>query len=109
MSYESHTLHTPHPMTTCETGRGGDMLSLLVRDVEAALTQYLQDPGFNVKFYRLTEVVEKSAIKWALKQAGGRQNMAAKLLGLKTSTLHAMIKRHEIVVRETARTIEFVD
>jgi PAS domain S-box-containing protein len=42
---------------------------------------------------------EKELIKRALKQAGGKQRDAAQILGIKPSTLHAMMKRHNISAR----------
>ncbi|MBC7899851.1 MAG: hypothetical protein H7070_07320 [Saprospiraceae bacterium] len=43
------------------------------------------------------ESYEADLIRNALMQAGGRQNHAARLLNVKTSTLHAKIKRYRIL------------
>ncbi len=43
---------------------------------------------------------EKELIKRALKQSNGKQKDAAQILGIKPSTLHAMMKRHNISAKD---------
>src|ERR1700741_954233 len=47
-----------------------------------------------IEFYREVQSFEMALIRWAMKQARGRQRVAAKLLGLKPSTLNSIIKRY---------------
>lgn len=49
-----------------------------------------------IDFYDEVSRFEAGLIQRALKQAGGKQKEAARLLGVKQTTLHAMLKRHKI-------------
>ena len=49
-----------------------------------------------IDFYEEVSRFEKDLITQALKHTGGNQTKAAELLGIKVSTIHAMIKRYDI-------------
>src|SRR5437764_1706829 len=61
-----------------------------------------QDVTQGIDFYDEVRLFEIWLIQRALRYTGGRQNRAASLLGLKTSTLNAKIKAYEIEWREIA-------
>jgi DNA-binding NtrC family response regulator len=62
----------------------------------------LNDDGFN--FYDEVERYEIELIRSALNQCGGNQTQAAKLLHLKSTTLHAKMKHYGL---NPARSIMF--
>jgi len=74
----------------------------LLRQVESLETQIASDnvPELNLQ----TEVhrFEAAIIRSALAKTGGRQRRAAKLLGVKVTTLNTKIKRLKILVDEPA-------
>jgi len=74
----------------------------LLRQVESLETQIASDnvPELNLQ----TEVhrFEAAIIRSALAKTGGRQRRAAKLLGVKVTTLNTKIKRLKILVDEQA-------
>ena len=74
----------------------------LLRQVESLETQIASDnvPELNLQ----TEVhrFEAAIIRSALAKTGGRQRRAAKLLGVKVTTLNTKIKRLKILVNEPA-------
>lgn len=53
-------------------------------------------PTNGVDFYDSVKLYKISLIKNALRKSRGRQNKAAKLLNLKTTTLNAIIKKYDI-------------
>lgn len=53
-------------------------------------------PADEIKFYEEVEHFEMALIEQALRQTGGHQKQAARLLGLNVTTLNAMIKRYSI-------------
>jgi len=57
------------------------------------------DMNHGLTFYERVKLFEINLIKRALKQSEGNQTKAAALLGINHTTLHAMIKRHQIKVR----------
>jgi transcriptional regulator with GAF, ATPase, and Fis domain len=64
------------------------------------LAQYSQQIHFNepVSFYEAVEKFETELIRLTLSKTGGNQAQAARLLNLKSSTLHEIIKRYRIAV-----------
>ena len=52
------------------------------------------EPGLN--FYAEVRRFEIMLIRYALRRAGGRQNLAASLLGMNTTTLNAKIRAYQI-------------
>lgn len=70
---------------------------------EAELVQLLKMhvqnfPKEGLDFYKVTKRYEITLIEHALKQTGGSQTKAAKLLNLRLTTLNAMIKRYKIKI-----------
>ena len=68
----------------------------LMNEIEALGQIQAQGP---VRAITLSEEVrrfETDLIRGALMQTGGRQRRAARLLGMKVSTLHAKMKRYQI-------------
>jgi transcriptional regulator with GAF, ATPase, and Fis domain len=75
-----------------------DLLSLVAR-MEEFQSRSLQQP------VRLSEEVrrfEKGLIESALKLTGGQQTRAARLLGVKLTTLHSKIKKYRIQINPPA-------
>lgn len=54
------------------------------------------EPRQQVNYYDELRAYEISLIRHALRMSGGRQNQAAKLLGLRSTTLNQIIKRYGI-------------
>ena len=87
-----------------ESGREGrgstDLLKALASSLSLAAqlleTGTVQDLEGEVNFYDEVRRFEIALIKKALRKAGGSQAQAARLLGLKPSTLCTMIKRYQI-------------
>ena len=87
----------------------GDRIQVL-KDVALALStaaEVLQDAQImsgparidlehGIDFYEEVRRFEVELIQRALKQTGGNQKSAARKLGIKSTTLHAMIKRYDI-------------
>jgi DNA-binding protein Fis len=68
----------------------------LLKEVEAL--EYAQAPNAQKQLSLPTEVrrFESEMIRWALARTAGHQRRAARLLGLKVTTLHAKIKRYKL-------------
>lgn len=83
------------------------ILQLLVREVsaldkfQATLTNEIKG-GKSIRLNDEIQRFESDLIRCALIRTLGRQNEAAKLLGLKNSTLNEKIKRHKIKLSESA-------
>ncbi len=67
----------------------------LASDVDS-LIQVKSRPKGAINFYEEVKHFEIILIRWALDQHQGNQTKAARLLGLRLSTLNHMIKRYEI-------------
>jgi DNA-binding NtrC family response regulator len=65
----------------------------LLREAEAHARPVTIDPEKGLDFYENVERYEAELIRSALDLAGGRQNKAARLLNLRTSTLSWKIKK----------------
>ncbi|HEV2763189.1 MAG TPA: helix-turn-helix domain-containing protein [Pyrinomonadaceae bacterium] len=68
----------------------------LLKEVEAL--EHAQPNGSRQQLSLQAEVrrFEAEMIRWALARTGGHQRRAARLLGLKVTTLHAKIKRYKL-------------
>lgn len=68
----------------------------LLKEVEAL--EHAQPQGGRQQLSLQAEVrrFEAEMIRWALARTGGHQRRAARLLGLKVTTLHAKIKRYRL-------------
>ena len=68
----------------------------LLKEVEAL--EHAQPANGKQQISLPTEVrrFESEMIRWALARTGGHQRRAARLLGLKVTTLHAKIKRYRL-------------
>ncbi|HMQ03021.1 MAG TPA: helix-turn-helix domain-containing protein [Pyrinomonadaceae bacterium] len=71
------------------------ILSLL-KEAELQAPPAALDSGDGIDFYEHVALYEAHLIESALRLTGGRQNRAAKLLGLRNSTLSCKIKKLEI-------------
>jgi DNA-binding NtrC family response regulator len=82
------------------------VLALDLLNVVAAMEEFqsrsLQHP---VRLYEEVRRFEKGLIEGALKLAGGHQTRAARLLGVKLTTLHSKIKKYRIHVGAPALSV----
>ena len=76
----------------------------LLDDVRSLSALKMIDLADRVEFDDEVRRFEIFLIERALAHTGGRQRRAAKLLGLKPTTLHAKIKRYGIDARLTGRS-----
>ena len=95
------------------TGAGAEVLAIVLKDLSLALfgaAEALQqtavvngDPIDRVEqgidFYREVDRLKIGLIRTALAHSNGNQKRAAKLLGIRLSTLNAMIKRFGIGIK----------
>ena len=95
------------------TGPDAEVLALVLKDLSLALfgaAEVLQqsalvneDPADKIEqgidFYREVDRLKISLIRTALTHTNGSQKKAAKLLGIRLSTLNAMIKRFGIGIK----------
>ena len=77
-----------------------DILKGMVRKILVEIEAIGMSPNFDVgggiDFYDAVQKFEVSLIKSALLRTGGHQSRAAKLLGIKKTTLNAKIKHYNI-------------
>jgi transcriptional regulator with GAF, ATPase, and Fis domain len=73
-----------------------DVANALAIAVEAIEAAKAPDVGTGLDFYEEVHRFEISLIQRALKHTGGNQAKAARLLGLKQTTLHGKIKQYQI-------------
>ncbi len=73
----------------------------LVSDVDSII-QVKSLPDGSINFYDEVKHFEVVLIRWALNREKGNQAKAARLLGLKPTTLNRMIHRHGIIAGEDA-------
>ena len=85
-----------------QAGRNARLLKevsvALAAAAEALVTASLPDPAGGLNFYHEVRRFEIDLIRRALRQTGGNQARAARLLELKHTTLHAKIKQYNISV-----------
>ena len=74
----------------------------LLRQVESLETQIASDNVPELNLQKEVHRFEAAIIRSALAKTGGRQRRAAKLLGVKVTTLNTKIKRLKILVDEQA-------
>lgn len=81
----------------------------LLKEIESmengAATQLSRDLNLHDEVHRF----EAEMIKSALTKTGGRQRRAARLLGVKVTTLNTKIKRHKITVTEQSSDSVAID
>lgn len=78
------------------------MLALtLLREVESLEEQGANDTSAALDLQTQVHRFEAEMIRSALIRTGGRQRRAARLLGMKTTTLNSKIKRYQIETKET--------
>ena len=92
----------PSPVSQTEASLDYRLKSLrevarsLLQELEELSTSQPQDPGQNVRLHDEVQRFESSLIRHALGRTGGSQTRAAKLLGVKLTTLNTKIKRYKI-------------
>ncbi len=77
-----------------------------VRALNGAATIDIQN---GIDFYEEVRRFETELIKLALEQTGGHQIRAARLLGLKVTTLNSIIKRYQITCQAPADEADEAD
>lgn len=77
----------------------GSTIRALLHEAALRTEPVAIDPEHGIDFYENVARFEVSLIESALEMAGGRQNKAAKLLNLRTSTLNWKIKKLDIKAR----------
>jgi len=107
VQHANDNLHSP------TNGRDAEVLAIVLKDLSFALSEAASalqhtallnnDPALRVEqgidFYREVDNLKKCLISNALTHTNGNQKRAAQLLGIRLSTLNAMIKRLGIVIR----------
>jgi DNA-binding NtrC family response regulator len=73
----------------------------LLHQVEALEKQIAAESAPELNLQKEVQRFEAAIIRSALEKTGGRQRRAARLLGVKVTTLNTKIKRHKIVLDET--------
>jgi DNA-binding NtrC family response regulator len=68
----------------------------LLREIELLSTSQSNNPGDSVRLYDEVQRFETALIRHALGRTAGSQTRAAKLLGVKLTTLNSKIKRYKI-------------
>ncbi len=104
----SKSIHTNEFVQTMELNHVETLesLSLLIlREIESlksirSLTRENEESPKPVVLYDEIQRFEISLIKRALVKSKGKQNAAARMLGIKMTTLHAKIKRYNIDVSD---------
>ena len=71
----------------------------LLQEVESLKVGGPFDGSATVNFAEEVRRFETELIRWALLRTGGHQRRAARLLGMKVTTLNAKIKRYGILAR----------
>jgi len=77
----------------------GPTIKALLHEASLRSAPVRIDPVKGIDFYEKVARFEVQLIESALEMAGGRQNKAAKLLNLRTSTLNWKIKKLDIKAR----------
>jgi DNA-binding NtrC family response regulator len=93
---ETETQQQPQAASSIQLEALKELTLALLKEVEAL--EYAQAPNGNQQISLPTEVrrFESEMIRWALARTSGHQRRAARLLGLKVTTLHAKIKRYKL-------------
>ncbi|HVF48498.1 MAG TPA: helix-turn-helix domain-containing protein [Pyrinomonadaceae bacterium] len=74
----------------------------LLKEVESLKEAQPHDGRRHLNLHEEVRRFEAEMIRWALKRTNGHQRRAARLLGLKVTTLHAKIKRYRIQINAFA-------
>ena len=72
------------------------LIMTLLRQVESLEMQIGDDSAPELNLQKEVQRFEAAIIRSALNKTGGRQRRAARLLGVKVTTLNTKIKRHKI-------------
>jgi DNA-binding NtrC family response regulator len=72
----------------------------LLSQVEALEAQIAANDVSELSLQKEVQRFEAAMIKSALAKTGGRQRRAARLLGVKVTTLNTKIKRHKLLINE---------
>lgn len=78
----------------------------VLQDAEMMNSPAKIDMAHGIDFYEEVRRFEVELIQRALKQTGGNQKSAARKLGIKSTTLHAMIKRYDIRVSNSEEAVQ---
>ena len=73
-----------------------ELTLVLLKQLEALGENQSPNPTRNINLYEEVRRFESDLIRYALMRAGGSQRRAARLLGVKVTTLNAKIKRNNI-------------
>lgn len=65
-----------------------------------AVERKLFDVNQSINLYEELREYEINLIRWALRQSGGKQKIAARLLGIKPTTLNNKIKHYNIAWKD---------
>ena len=92
----------PQPATVAEARIAAlkVLASTLLSQVESLERQIAADNASEFSLQQEVHCFEAAIIRSALAQTGGRQRRAARLLGVKVTTLNTKIKRHKIQCTE---------
>ena len=72
------------------------MSDVRLEKVKSLIKDVPNFPKEGIDFHKATKLYEINLVKQALRQTGGHQAKAAKLLKMRTSTLNSFIKRNKI-------------
>jgi transcriptional regulator with GAF, ATPase, and Fis domain len=73
-----------------------DLVLMLLRELEALRPEQLSRPGSDANLQTRVQEFESDLIRQALRRTSGNQAGAARLLGVKHTTLNAKIHRYKI-------------
>jgi DNA-binding NtrC family response regulator len=79
----------------------------LLRELDSLTTSQSQEKNESVRLYDEVQRFESALIRHALGRTGGSQTRAAKMLGVKLTTLNTKIKRYKISRYESDTENEF--
>lgn len=81
-----------------------ELVATVLEEIQGLATVHTPslDQGFN--FYEEVRRYEIDLIQRALKYTGGRQSKAARLLGLKATTLNSKLKHYGIPIKESSES-----
>jgi DNA-binding protein Fis len=79
-----------------------ELAATLLSEVEEIASVRAPDIQNGINIYDEVQRYEAELIRRALKLAGGNQTRAARLLGIKKTTLNAKIKRYKLLIHRDA-------
>jgi transcriptional regulator with GAF, ATPase, and Fis domain len=83
-----------------------DLVLMLLRELEALRPEELSQPDRTASLQTQVQQFESDLIRQALFRSAGNQARAARLLGVKHTTLNAKIHRYRICVSDQPRECE---